>query len=95
MLGHARGVALASAASFGLPVYEYAPMVVKKAVTGYGPATKDQVRQMVKALLKTTVDGAQDASDALAVAICHIHHCRPGIAAEEAGARPSARRGGA
>ncbi|MFQ5736409.1 MAG: crossover junction endodeoxyribonuclease RuvC [Thermodesulfobacteriota bacterium] len=96
MLGHARGVSLLSAASFGLPVFEYAPMVVKKAVTGFGAATKDQVQSMVKALLKTSKGGGADAFDALAIAICHIHHIRPGLGAAGAGARarPGARGGG-
>lgn len=78
VLGHARGVALLSAASFGLPVFEYAPSAVKLAVTGYGNATKEQVQKMVKALLKTSQSFKADAADALAIAICHIHHCRPG-----------------
>ncbi len=91
MLGHARGVALMSAASFGLPVFEYAPMAVKKAVTGYGAATKDQVQKMVKALLKVPEAAGPDASDALAIAICHIHHCGPATAAAAA-LPPGARR---
>ncbi len=76
VLSHARGVALLSAASFGLPVFEYAPSAVKLAVTGYGNATKEQVQKMVKALLKTEQSFKADAADALAIAICHIHHCR-------------------
>ncbi|MBI1911645.1 MAG: crossover junction endodeoxyribonuclease RuvC [Deltaproteobacteria bacterium] len=74
MLGHARGVALLSAASNGLEVFEYAPRAVKQAVVGYGAATKDQVQKMVKALLKTPAVSKADAADALAIAICHIHH---------------------
>ncbi len=76
ILSHARGVALLSAASFGLPVFEYAPMAVKLAVTGYGNAEKVQVQKMVKTLLKTPEELKADAADALAIAICHIHHCR-------------------
>ena len=75
-LGQARGAALLSAARFGLPVFEYAPTAVKLAVTGYGQAAKEQVGKMVKLLLKDTESFKKaDASDALAIAICHIHHC--------------------
>ncbi|WP_374466181.1 crossover junction endodeoxyribonuclease RuvC [Ferrovibrio sp.] len=73
-LGQVRGVVLLAPAQAGLPVAEYAPTVVKKAVVGTGAADKDQVHAMVKRLLPgVTVTGA-DASDALAVAICHAHH---------------------
>ncbi len=76
-LGQARGAALLSAARFALPVFEYAPTAIKLAVTGYGQADKAQVQKMVKLLLKSTEDFKKaDASDALAIAICHIHHCR-------------------
>jgi crossover junction endodeoxyribonuclease RuvC len=73
-LGHARGVCIHAAAAADLPVYEYSPAEVKNAVTGYGRAEKPQVQQMVRALLKL-VDwtASYDASDALAVAICHAH----------------------
>ena len=73
-LGHARGVCIHAAAAANLPVYEYSPAEVKSAVTGYGRAEKPQVQQMVRALLKL-VDwpDSYDASDALAVAICHAH----------------------
>ena len=73
-LGHARGVCIHAAAAADLPVYEYSPAEVKIAVTGYGRAEKPQVQQMVCALLKM-VDSpdSYDASDALAVAICHAH----------------------
>lgn len=77
MLGHARGVAMLCAARHGLPVFEYTPMKIKQAVVGYGNATKEQVQKMVKALLKMPVIPKVDASDALAAAICHIHHYRP------------------
>lgn len=75
MLGHARGVALAAAASFGINVFEYSPKTIKQAVAGYGGASKDQVQKMVSALLGIKALGPKntDASDALAVAICHIH----------------------
>jgi crossover junction endodeoxyribonuclease RuvC len=73
-LGHVRGVSMFAAAEADLPIYEYSPLEVKSAVTGYGRAEKLQVQQMVRALLR--LDSAPqpyDASDALAVAICHIH----------------------
>ncbi len=73
-LGHARGVALLSAATFGAPVHEYSPKTIKLAVVGYGGATKDQVQKMVAMLLKTGTTPESDAADALAVSICHIHH---------------------
>jgi crossover junction endodeoxyribonuclease RuvC len=70
----ARGVAILSGAKAGLPVYEYTPMQVKLAVTGYGRAEKQQVQQMVKILLGlTALPKPDDAADALAVAICHAH----------------------
>lgn len=73
-LGQARGVVLLAPAQAGLPVAEYAPTVIKKAVVGTGAADKDQVHAMVKRLLPgCNVTGA-DAADALAVAICHAHN---------------------
>jgi crossover junction endodeoxyribonuclease RuvC len=73
-LGHVRGVSLVAAAEANLPVFEYSPAEVKSAVTGYGRAEKPQVQQMVRALLKLeTTPEPLDASDALAVAICHVH----------------------
>ena len=77
MLGHARGVILQSAASRGLPVFEYAPRAIKLAVTGCGNAAKGQIQKMVRLLLKTAEPSKADAADALAAAICHIHHVRP------------------
>lgn len=71
VLGHARGVLVLAAAQRELPIYEYAPAAVKKAVTGDGRANKDQVRKMVQLLLGAQLDGPSDRSDALAVAICH------------------------
>ncbi|MFN3401389.1 MAG: crossover junction endodeoxyribonuclease RuvC [Ferrovibrio sp.] len=73
-LGQARGVVLLAPALAGLPVAEYAPTMIKKAVVGTGAADKDQVHAMVKRLLPgCNVTGA-DAADALAVAICHAHN---------------------
>src|SRR5262245_28603761 len=71
-LGHVRGIALLPALAAGIPVHEYAPRRIKKSVTGYGGAEKDQVRRMVRMLLGLRdQEPALDASDALAVAICH------------------------
>jgi crossover junction endodeoxyribonuclease RuvC len=76
-LGHVRGVSIFAAAQANLPVFEYSPLEVKSAVTGYGRAEKPQVQQMVCALLKLeSVPETYDASDALAVAICHAHSNR-------------------
>ena len=75
-LGHARAAAMLAAVHCGLPVYEYTPLQVKKAVVGYGKAEKKQVQHMVKLLLGLASYPAQDASDALAVAICHANSVR-------------------
>lgn len=74
-LGQARGVVLLAPARAGLPVFEYAPNLIKKSVVGTGHAAKDQVAMMVATLLpEARRDGPADATDALAVAICHAHH---------------------
>ena len=68
----ARGVALCACADSGLPMYEYTPMQIKQAVTGYGKADKMQVQQMVKMLLNMReIARPDDAADALAVALTH------------------------
>jgi crossover junction endodeoxyribonuclease RuvC len=73
-LGHARGVALLAAAEAGLPVIEYAPAEIKRAVVGYGRAEKSQIQRMVQLLLGLdALPSPHDAADALAVAICHLH----------------------
>jgi len=73
-LGHARGVALLAAVETGCTIVEYTPAEVKRAVVGYGRADKRQVQQMIKLLLGLTQPPTPyDASDALAVAICHVH----------------------
>ncbi len=70
----ARGVAVVAAARANLPVYEYTPMQVKLAVTGYGRAEKKQMQEMVRVLLRLKEQPKpDDAADALAVAICHAH----------------------
>lgn len=78
-VGQARGVVLLAAAQAGLPVFEYTPLQVKDAVVGYGRASKDQVQQMVKVLLKLdAIPRPDDAADALAIAVCHAHSARLG-----------------
>ncbi len=73
-LAHARGVLLAAAARCQVPVFEYEPRLVKKALVGYGNAEKHQVRAMVLSLLARQRSRVPlDAADALAVAICHVH----------------------
>jgi crossover junction endodeoxyribonuclease RuvC len=76
-VGQARGVALLASANAGLPIHEYTPLQVKQAIAGYGRATKDQVQQMVRMLLALdSVPQPDDAADAIAVAICHIHSAK-------------------
>lgn len=76
-VGQGRGVALLCAARAGIPVYEYTPLQVKQAVTGYGRADKKQMQQMVKILLNLSqTPKPDDAADALAIAICHAHSWR-------------------
>ena len=73
-LGQTRGIALLSAVNEGKPVAEYSPLEVKQSVVGYGRAEKTQVQDMVTSLLRLKEKPEPlDASDALAVAICHIH----------------------
>ena len=73
-LGEARGVALLAAASAGVPICEYTPAEIKRAVVGFGRAEKQQIGQMVKLLLGLdAIPSPHDAADAIAVAICHIH----------------------
>ncbi len=74
-LGQVRGVVLLLAARSGLPIFHYAPLVVKKAVVGYGRASKQQVQLMVEKLLGLKV-ADEHAADALAVGLCHFFHCR-------------------
>ena len=80
ILGQVRGVVLLAAARAAVPIFHYSPLVVKKAVVGYGQATKTQVQLMVKQLLGVEVDN-EHAADALAVSLCHFFHSRwPGAA---------------
>jgi crossover junction endodeoxyribonuclease RuvC len=78
MLGHARGVAMLLAARHGLAVGEYPPAMVKRTVVGNGRAEKQQVNGMVRAILGLGALPELDASDALAVAICHASASRLG-----------------
>ncbi|MFH1826159.1 MAG: crossover junction endodeoxyribonuclease RuvC [bacterium] len=76
-VGQARGMSLLAAAESGIQVAEYTPLEVKMALTGYGRADKKQMQQMVKTLLKLSfLPKPDDAADALAVAICHVHSYR-------------------
>jgi len=76
-VGQGRGAALIAAAEAGLSIGEYTPLAVKQAVVGYGKADKNQVQQMVKLLLELSeIPRPDDAADALAVAICHLHSTR-------------------
>jgi crossover junction endodeoxyribonuclease RuvC len=78
-LAHARGVALLVAAEMGLAVSEYSPAEVKRATVGYGQATKVQVGKMMVRLFGLSREERQtlsDASDALAVALCHLNASR-------------------
>jgi crossover junction endodeoxyribonuclease RuvC len=73
-LGQVRGVAMLAAASAGLEVAEYSPLSIKSSVVGYGRAEKQQVQHMVTRLLRLAEPPEpMDASDALAIAICHLH----------------------
>ena len=76
-VGQGRGVVLLTLAQANLSVAEYTPLEIKQAVAGYGGADKNQVQQMVRALLNLDdVPQPDDAADALAVAICHLHTFR-------------------
>ena len=73
ILGEARGAVLTAAADAGVPVYEYEPRRMKKAICGNGLAEKEQIQRMVKTLLGLPELPQNDAADALALAICHAH----------------------
>ena len=83
-VGQARGVTLLALADAGLDVAEYTPLTVKQAVTGYGNADKMQMQEMVRLLLRLEkAPRPDDAADALAVAICHLHSARLTALCEE------------
>jgi crossover junction endodeoxyribonuclease RuvC len=92
LLGHARGVALATLAEAGLTVAEYGARHVKKALVGTGAAEKDQVAFMVRRLLPGSGMVDADAADALAVALCHAAHGRSPAKAAVAPSRAGATR---
>lgn len=73
VLGEARGAVLTAAADANLPVYEYEPRRMKKAICGNGLAEKEQIQRMVKTLLGLSELPQNDAADALGLAICHAH----------------------
>ena len=76
-VGQARGVVLLALAEAGIPVVEYSPLAVKQALTGYGRADKRQMQEMVRMLLGLPeIPRPDDAADALAVAVCHLHSAR-------------------
>ncbi|MBF0273718.1 MAG: crossover junction endodeoxyribonuclease RuvC [Nitrospinae bacterium] len=73
-LGHARGTAIVAAGNKGVAVYEYTPLEIKKSVAGYGQADKEQINFMVKKLCNIREEiKPVDASDAIAVAVCHLN----------------------
>ena len=91
-LGHARGVAMLAAVEAGVPVFEYTPAEIKRAVVGYGRAEKHQIQHMMKIVLGLDrVPTPHDAADALAIAICHIHSSPPRLSLDRGAASASAR----
>jgi len=83
-VGQARGVALLAIADAGLPLHEYTPLEVKQSVSGYGRASKEQVQKLVQILLGLDfIPEPDDAADAIAVAICHLHSARLQAMVEE------------
>ncbi|TKZ22562.1 crossover junction endodeoxyribonuclease RuvC [Shimia litoralis] len=83
-LGQARGIALLVPAQAGLTIGEYAPNKIKKTVVGAGHAEKQQVEYMVKLQLPGVKINGADASDALAIAICHAHYAKAGAGLQDA-----------
>jgi crossover junction endodeoxyribonuclease RuvC len=73
ILGQVRGAVLVAVAGRGLPLFEYSPLEIKKAVTGYGQAEKGQVNTMIRALLGIEEAVEEDAADALSCALCHLN----------------------
>lgn len=72
-LGQARGAAIVALANHAIPIAEYAPRTIKRAVVGTGAADKEQMQHMVKILLNLDQTPPSDAADALGIAICHAH----------------------
>lgn len=86
VLGHARGAAMLAAVNNNLPVIEYSATEIKKTVVGRGRADKAQVQHMMRVLLGLRQAPEEDASDALAAAVCHAHHQQLNKALADAGA---------
>lgn len=83
-LGRAQGVSMAAALNRNIPIFEYSPRRVKQSVTGSGNASKEQVAAMVKTLLNLDKNHSKlDATDAVAIAICHYFMYKPGMAVSE------------
>lgn len=73
IVGHARGIQVLCAQQKGLPIYEYTPLQIKQAITGYGRASKSQMQLTITQLLNLkAVPKPDDAADALSVALCHV-----------------------
>ncbi|MEM7357558.1 MAG: crossover junction endodeoxyribonuclease RuvC [Pseudomonadota bacterium] len=85
VLGHARGAAMLAAVNNQVPVIEYSATEIKKTVVGRGRADKAQVQHMMRILLGLRVAPEEDASDALAAAVCHAHHQQTAAAIRAAG----------
>lgn len=76
-MGHARGVAILAAVNHEIPTSEYSPREIKQSVVGNGAASKEQVQRMIQELLNLQeLPEPLDASDALAVALCHLHRVK-------------------
>ena len=77
LLGHARGASMLSASNNNIPVFEYSPRKIKQAITGNGNAHKSQVKYMImKQFNLSKLDCPEDASDALAIALCHLNQIK-------------------
>ncbi|MBN2365830.1 MAG: crossover junction endodeoxyribonuclease RuvC [Calditrichaeota bacterium] len=77
IMGHVRGVAIVAAAERKIPVFEYSPREIKLSIVGQGGASKTQVQSMIKNILQMKeIPFSEDASDALAVAVCHFHRLK-------------------
>jgi len=73
-IGRAQAIAMLAAANIGIPTYEYTPAQIKQRITNYGASSKEQIQEMVRLRLGLSqVPQPNDAADALAVAICHLH----------------------
>ena len=83
-VAHARGVLVLGARQQNIPIYEYTPLQVKQAITGYGRAEKRQVMEMIRMFLNLDkIPRPDDAADALALAICHAHSAGSSLYSED------------